>query len=373
MTALGSRAAPDIAAKHGVFCVGRDGQVRLYLQKPTPVEQAQAGALDGEGRTILDIGVMSFDAGTAAALLRAFAVQPDRAGRLAWATRMERTILAHGLDLYREISCALGSEATADHHRRAARASGSTWDDKALAAIYAALRDVPFHIQVVSQCRFLHFGTTQQLIASGIELTREDSQEIPKDRLIRLNTHVRGAGKLRGTSSWIEGCRVTAPVLLEGQNALIGVDVEQPLTLPPEACLDVLPGRDREGGKVWFVRCYGVRDTFKDGGAAATLCGLPIGQWLGAAGVLPSAIWSAKVPEKERSLWNARVFPAERTHGAYRRWLWMYRPAAATAEQKRIFLNADRYSAAEIAVLADPQDFYARRERIRRAALASSP
>jgi galactokinase/mevalonate kinase-like predicted kinase len=46
-------------------------------------------------------------------------------------------------------------------------------------------------------------------------------------------------------------------------------------------------------------------------------------------------------------------------------WLWLFDSAAPTAEQKQAFVKADRYSAAEIAVLADQDDFYARRSRAR--------
>ncbi len=74
--------------------------------------------------------------------------------------------------------------------------------------------------------------------------------------------------------------------------------------------------------------------------------------------------WPDDVAEQERSLWNARVFPAVASAQGYRDWLWMYEPSTATAEQKRAFLEADRYSVAEIALLADMEAFYARRSEL---------
>jgi hypothetical protein len=68
-------------------------------------------------------------------------------------------------------------------------------------------------------------------------------------------------------------------------------------------------------------------------------------------------------------LWNARVFPAELAPSGYRRWLWMYAPETASAEEKRAFLFAERYSAAEIAVLADQQAFHQRRVSLGRVSL----
>ena len=79
-----------------------------------------------------------------------------------------------------------------------------------------------------------------------------------------------GLGLIGGGSCWIEGCSIDRPVSLAGEKALVGVDVDQPLELPSKACLDLLPGRDRKGQPVTFVRCYGIDDTSNGG---CRLCG----------------------------------------------------------------------------------------------------
>jgi len=81
-------------------------------------------------------------------------------------------------------------------------------------------------------------------------------------------------------------------------------------------------------------------------------------------GVRDSECWEDEVPTDGRTLWNARVFPAEKEPGGYRRWLWMFDAARATPEQKQSFLAADRYSSAEIALLVDQEHFYAERQAI---------
>ena len=101
ITALAAPASPEEAARHGVLCPNPDGSVRLYLQKPDVPTQTAAGAIGADGRSVLDIGIMSLDAAAAARLLRAFRTPPARAA-----------MLSHGIDLYREICCALGTEAT---------------------------------------------------------------------------------------------------------------------------------------------------------------------------------------------------------------------------------------------------------------------
>ena len=117
-----------------------------------------------------------------------------------------------------------------------------------------------------------------------------------------------------------------------------------------------------------FVRCCGVDDTFKrSASGGATFCGTPLLDWLEAAGVPASSIWDDGVPEAERTLWNARMFPAVTEQEAFRRWLWMFDIAGATADQKLAFGSADRYSSAEIAVRVDQAAFYSRRAALRAA------
>src|SRR5208282_6524634 len=82
--------------------------------------------------------------------------------------------------------------------------------------------------------------------------------------------------------AWIEGCSVRGPLILEGFNAIVGVDVVEPLSLPQGACLDISAGISRKGEKVWFLRYYGIDDTFKHSAAeGGTFCGRPLQKWLG--------------------------------------------------------------------------------------------
>ena len=284
IVALGAYATPEAASKHGVFCVAADDRVRLFLQKPSLADQARYGAIDAEGRAILDIAVMSFDAAAATAMFRAFDVQPGETGPR-FSPAMEELVLDKGLDLYREICCALGSEATAEHHRTACGASGSAWSGEQLAGGHAALSPMPFWARVLPECHFLHFGTTRQLIASGLELLQHDGLPAGPGTCLSLNNRITGAGRIDGGDSWVEGCRLAAPLKLAGQNIVVGVGVDAPLELPHGACLDVIAGESRAGRKSWFVRAYHIGDTFKDTvDRGGTLAGQPLGQWLAAVG-----------------------------------------------------------------------------------------
>ena len=374
LTALTCPDTQEHASKHGVFCAGTNGQVRLYLQKPGVEEQQRLGAVNAGGRSLLDIGVMSFDSTLAMALLRAYGITPGTAGQLVWAADLKQEVLARGVDFYREICCAMGSEANSAHHFQQARSAGCSWDEQAMGKIFTALASVPFHLETIAEARFLHFGTTRQLITSGITLRQHDQLPTISDTPLCLDSQLRPGAEISATKAWIEGCRIAAPLRLAGNNVVIGVEVDQPLSLPENACLDVLSGQNRAGQSVWFVRAYGIGDTFKDTVAkGGTFCGKPLLEWLAAAGVRTEDIWDAALPAGQRSLWDARVFPAEAQSNGFRNWLWFFAPEPATAAQKQAFRAADRYSAAEIAVLADQDAFFARRRELRRGAGLECP
>ena len=367
LTALTCPDTPEHASKHGVFCAGTNGQVRLYLQKPGVAEQTQLGAVNADGRTLLDIGVMSFDSTLAMALLRAYGITPGTDGQLFWAAAMKQEVLARGVDFYREICCAMGHETNSAHHLQQARSAGCAWDEQALGEIFTALSGVPFHLETIAEARFLHFGTTRQLITSGITLRQHDQLPTNSDSPLCLDSQLLTGAEIFAAKAWIEGCRIAAPLRLAGNNVVIGVAVDQPLSLPENACLDVLSGHNRAGQPVWFVRAYGIGDTFKDTVAkGGTFCGRPLLDWMAAVGAELADLWDATLPASQRSLWDARVFPAEAKADGYRNWLWMFDPTPATREQKQSFLAADRYSAAEIGVLADQEAFFAHRQKLRR-------
>jgi len=373
LTGLGCPAAPRRAAGHGVFCADRDGSVRLYLQKPSPAQQEAKGAVDRYGQSILDIGLMNFGAATAVKMLRMCEVLLDEHGRIAWSGPMARAILSRGMDFYLEIACALGSAATLADYKAAVRECGSKLDETLLERVFAGLAGTPFAVQVLPRCGFLHFGTTRQMISSGIDLLRGDLGISQFESPLSINNEIADRGRLIGANSWVEGCRIHSPVALGGENVLVGADVDQDLALPAKACLDVAAGRDRKGLAVWFVRCYGVNDTFKEPAeGGATFCGLPVAEWLSSVGAGPEDVWDRPNGPHGRTLWEARVFPAETTPSGYARWLWMYDPAGASADQKQSWRSADRYSLAEMTDLIDLEAFHSRRDELRAGEIRNS-
>jgi len=365
VTGLACHAQPEQASRHGVFCCGQDDEVRLYLQKPSPDEQRAQGAVDAYGQSCLDIGVMHFDAGTAVRLLRLFGARPDERRGLSLGGPRGRAVIQRGLDFYREVCCAMGRQADLDRYLRSARDSGSKWTAATLTGLFRTLSAVPFNVQLLKHCDFLDFGMNRALIGSGTRLLQEDRGISHLQSYLDVNNEVTSGGAVQGSASWVEGCRIRSPLTLGGSNVVVGIDVDEPLPLATGMCLDVIKGRNARGKSLWFVRCYGIDDMFKGAADDAVFCGSRLSAWLEAVGAKPQDVWDVSVRIKDRTVWNARLFPTVREHGEYRQWLWMFDPSNASDAQRLSWRSVARYSLEQILAMADQADFWARRSGIR--------
>jgi galactokinase/mevalonate kinase-like predicted kinase len=344
------------------------------LQKPSPAAQANEQAINAYGQSVLDVGVFSLDAAAAVRLLELCDARADGSGGLVWSGPMGGAIERYGLDFYREIGCAFGTETGPDAYLAAAHSGGSRWDDALLRRIFDSMHSISLQAQVLRRCEFLHFGTSRQIIESGQQLHRSDAGfASASTAAVCINNRLDEQGAVSGGACWIEGCAIRQAVTLAGENLLVGVDVDGPLELPPRACLDLLPGRNRAGQPITFIRCYGIDDPLPNpSGETGTLCGQPLSWWADPASGAGDALWDAAVRPHDRSLWNARLFPAEVGPDVYRRWLWMFDPVNATAEQLDSWRRADRYSLEEMAALADQEAFHDRRLRLHADAMQGS-
>jgi len=363
---LGAYATLEEASKHGVFVRGEQSQVKMFLQKPSIEEQRENNAVDHYDRTLLDIGVMRIDADTAATLLKASGGRYLSEDKVEWKSQIGKAIDKWGLDFYREICCALGAETNLNQYISANRRSGSNWSDSELEQLFNALQGIPFSVEALSQCGFHHFGTSHQIIHSGLELLRMDQQVSQLRTCLQILNSVEDIDQITGTNAWIEGCRVNSELKVSGHNIVVGVDINEPLKLSRRCCLTVIRGVSPEGEDLWFVLCYGVDDLFKDKvNAGASFCSFNAMEWIASSGLDPDDLWDQSIAPAERTLWDARLFPAVRSREDFRKYLWFYSPEQASPFQKKDYKEGDRYSLSEISRLADYDRFYKRRGSIR--------
>ena len=307
---------------------------------------------------------MSLDARSAVSLIRLFRVVRNASGGLSWEGEMAEAAERSGIDFYREICCAMGTEASFEGYPAAVRRAGSALGDRLLRRIFERVSRIPFRLSLVPDCGFLHFGTPRQLITSGNALLGGEFGASEQGALLAMNNEILRPRPRPGPE--FLGRRMPRPVGPRPRRRERGHRGRYPVfsLLPPKAVLDILEGRDRRGRKVHFVRCYAVDDVLnKPEGEGGLLAGLSLGVWLEALGASEDDVWDPGTRPGDKDVWNGRFFPALRGPEGFRDWLWMLRPKNANLEQKKAWKGADRYSFAETAGLASHEVFHSRRHR----------
>lgn len=358
LTGIAALETADEACDHGVFAdVSAEGRVRRFWQKPEPGDLERIGALDGQGRTPIDLGIMSFTP----ELARRFC---DLASEL---VQMGATAGQHAvLDFYTELACALGSDNRLERYLSTAHTHGAgDYDDGALRRIWDAVHGEPFHCSMVDECEFLHFGTSEDFLHSSerLEYARTRSATRQRGPIV-----ISSGGDLElpvDNGVLVEGCDGTGQLRASGENLIIGPRINGNVHLRAGVCLDIVPGRDDEERDVFFYRLYGIRDTFKGSVSEGTCTFLnePVERWMEYHGVDPEKIWPG-IPASKRSLWNARMFPAAPRRDQAELVLWMQEDEVPGQKIEK-WLQQRRWSMKEMSQRADGEGFWEQRYRLR--------
>jgi len=362
ITGLGCLAPAELTQNHGVFLSAEDGTVKLFLQKPSVREQKERGAINEDGLSLLDIGILNCDVSSAVKLLDLAGVQWDTKGGFIWSGPVADVIEDFGLDLYREVCCAMGSDVELSQYVSSVEKSGTQINKSCLEHIFKIMSDTSFSVQTLSRCDFLHFGTIHQVMKNGMKIWQKDRGALPTKSILSVNNLILDDELIRGHHAWIEGCRIESPIDLGGDNAIVGVDIEDSIAFPEKACVDVIKGRSPTGDALSFVRVYGINDRIKGSvTSGATICNLPADEWLSGMGAKQTELWDNDISSEERSIWNARIFPAVEDPRDFREWLWMFDPREASETQRQAWHNRKKYSFEDMARLVDQEQFYTRR------------
>ena len=113
---------------------------------------------------------------------------------------MGEAVLERRLDFYREICCAMGSEAERAGHAAAARGAGSRWTKDMLGKVFKAFSEMPFSVRLLKRCDFLDFGASRSLIESGRRLVQEEQGLSSAHTLLEVNNEISQGGSVKGTS-----------------------------------------------------------------------------------------------------------------------------------------------------------------------------
>ncbi len=293
-------AAPEQLSHHGVYALSAADGLTLdfMLQKPSVTEQQQYTSTH---TLLLDIGLWALS---------------DRAVQVL----CRRSCQADGsigfYDLYGQFGTALGRHPHTP--------------DAEVSALSVAIVPLP-------EGRFLHFGTTPELITSVATLTGQPNPD----------------------AIWVENS-VTEGWTMPGRNVVTGVPrLSAPLALRAGQCVDVVP----VGAEAYALRPYGYADAFRGAPTdpATLFMGQPLGQWLEAHHVTqPDILGAADIQE-------APLFPVVGLEDAGPLLAWMLAPSADACHP--LYANAERLSADQLMERANLPRLYSQRLALREARL----
>jgi len=367
------KAPAELGPRHGVYLSDPErGAVRRFLHK-VPIENLKReGAVDSSGAVAIDSGVVWFDPGAVATVLRLFGY--DEVASEFRHDGLFRELLAESVNcnLYGDLLAPLASETDreeyladageVDRPERIARLRLRVWEK---------LRGTPFWAIRLPNAEFIHFGTTDEYIGAMAEgaaskaglgwrspVASFGADERTAEGVVVLGSLLRSVVPQGAGRSVVEDSYVGGELML-GDGCLLSRvwSEEGRVEIASGAVVYQLPAAlDEEGKERGFVtHVYGVGDNPKKhfGDPGATFLNRRFSEWLDAAGVDPDLIWEG-IAEPDRSLWNARLFPwAPARDGSLALALWMQKPEAADEELRRRWLHSPRMSFAESALRAD--------------------
>jgi len=296
----------QIGKNHGVFLRGEDGKVRKFLHKQTVESLTAQGAVNSQGAVDIDTGSVVFSA----EVLRSLYSLVCENGVFSEERFKSYVNEDVRLSLYGDFLYPLASDATLEDYLK--EKPEGTFCDQLLRArvdVWGALRPYRLKLLRLAPAKFIHFGTTAEimgLMSGGIEKYRDfgwsPSTASSTPPGVAGYISILSSDAAVGRNCYLEVSNVSGGATL-GDNVLLSyVDILDE-TIPSAVVLHGLKQRD---GK-FVVRIYGVKDNPK----ASLEEGCPflggyLQNFLVQNGISEEELWSGK----DRSLWNARLYPA---------------------------------------------------------------
>jgi galactokinase/mevalonate kinase-like predicted kinase len=319
VVALGLWVSSERASRHGVFFCDRrpPHTLRFFLQKPSPArieEQAQNRLF------LIDSGFWLLSERALRALFAKCGLDFDQP---------EGDPQPH--ELYADFGLALGPE--------------SPVSDPVVNALEVAVCPLP-------EAGFHHFGSGRDLISSTLELQnlvvdqrQHGATSCRHPSVFIQNAKVAARLWSSQANIWIENSAVGSRWTLSRDHILTGIpENDWELSLPPGACLDLVPLAD---GRL-VPRVYGMDDEFRGrmGDDSTPWLGSPVTRWLAERGL----DWATSGLDPDGDVFDAPLFPAlpaDALAGEFIQWLIGEGPEEAPASGDALNLPANGHTASE--------------------------
>lgn len=307
--AISIKESVEIGKNHGVFLSDETGTVRQFLHKQSEEQLHALGAVDVHGDVDLDTGAILMDCN----MLRALYSLISTNGK----TDDEKVAKFIGeaarLSFYGDFLYPLASEATLEKYYHEAPEGSFTPELKECrTAVWEVLHEFSLKVISLSPARFIHFGTTGELLKlvtdenGDYEFLGWSNQVItnaPETRnFAAYNSFITDERNLQ-KGCYIEDSYLDEDVTVGQDSVVSGVHLAK-AEIPASTVLHGL--RLRNGCHVY--RTYGVQDnpknTLQNG---ASFLGIPLSEFIAKNQLKPEDLWD--ICENEESLWRARLYP----------------------------------------------------------------
>ncbi|MGN0802211.1 MAG: L-fucokinase [Candidatus Faecivicinus sp.] len=287
---------------HGVFLRGEDGNVAKFLHKQTVESLRSCGAVNEHDCVDIDTGAVIFSSKMLAAL---YSLISDET---AYRRLVNDTVR---LSLYGDFLYPLATDSTLeDFYREKPEGEYSAALAEARTAIWNALRPFRMKLLRLAPAKFIHFGTTREIMRLMSEEIGQYSQlgwEKQVNSSIAPADIAGYSSVLSGSAACGKNCYLEVSYVhhgaVVGENTLLSyVDIHD-VNIPSNVVLHGLKQRDGR----FVVRIYGVDDNPKgrleDGGS---LLGAALSGFMAKNGIKEEELWETG----EHSLWTAKLYPA---------------------------------------------------------------
>ena len=279
----------NICVNHGVFLGGEDGYVCRFLHKQKKEILQRFGAVDKKGNCCLDTGALIFAADLLESLYKL--VQNDSDAEKLINSKIR-------LSLYGDFLYPLAEDSTLDSYLAEAP-EGEMSDDliDARHLVWNTLEKYRLRLLSISPAKFLHFGTTSEVLTlmnyswhdySQLGWKKRINSFVPSDSCSACNSVVEDNVRI-GDGVYVEVSHIHGNTSI-GDGCLISYIEIQDEVIPPGV---VLHGLKLQNGS-FVCRIYGVNDNPKQ-----------------------DRIFGKNLKEElninSKSLWSAKIYPVKAT------------------------------------------------------------
>lgn len=285
-----------VGKNHGVYLQSANGNVARFLHKQSEEMLRDCGAVNEQNCVDIDTGAVIFSKEMLYSLY-------------ALATQNREVCINESarLSLYGDFLYPLAEDSTLENYLKE-KPDGDFCPELITArkAVWKTLRPYRLKLLRLMPAKFMHFGTTQEILAlmtEGMYSYEELGWSKQVNSSLPIGTEIAGynsivdIGAIVGKGCYLEDSYVKAGSRLGDNVLLSNVDIEGQI-IPSNTVLHGV--RLKKGGYV--VRIYGIYDNPKHNDA---FLNTTISAFLKHNRIPVSEVWD----DNERSLWNAKLYP----------------------------------------------------------------